>query len=595
MRQFIFVCRSFFFHYFTINFLNRNNILTLFDERLPYSYQNIYSLEDKNPEISLLGSNRISLKSISWFQDVNTGYVWNKKMLSAYIQYGKGDGNDIKVPWELSRCYFLPQMAAAYCKNNDTYYAKECITILDNWIQENPPYFGPNWMNAMEVGIRISNWCVTFQLLLPYFKEYKVTESTFLKQFYASCWQHGDYIFHNLEKGTVISNHYLADIVGLLYIGVSFPEFKESKKWLTCAIEGLEECMKKQVYEDGVDFESSISYHRLVTEMFGCAALVCKYAKIQLSESYLGKLQKMFHFVWHYTKPNGQAPQIGDNDNGRLHIFEKEINSKIINDHSHLFVLAEKIWPQKIWPEKKSILFSKGQIAILRSKNIYCAISGRPNGQNGNGGHCHNDIGSFELNAYGKDFFIDPGTYTYTADLDSRNLFRSTKMHNTVMVDSEEQNRIPPKEQGVFWMYEDAKPKITKWETDKLKDVLGVEHYGYNRLQNQITHKRLFRFYKSREILEINDLFLGTGDHKFEWNFYLHPSIHIQSEDRKIFLTNEDKTLIFEFPESLVYTISETSVSPSYGIKIQSKKIIFLFYGNATDTSFFFRIYSNLL
>jgi len=76
-----------------------------------------------------------------------------------------------------------------------------------------------------------------------------------------------------LEFGHIRGNHYLSDIAGLIYLGIFFQETKEGKKWLEKGVSALEEEMEFQVYPDGVGFKGSISYHRLVTELFLSATL----------------------------------------------------------------------------------------------------------------------------------------------------------------------------------------------------------------------------------------------------------------------------------------------------------------------------------
>ena len=65
-----------------------------------------------------------------------------------------------------------------------------------------------------------------------------------------------------------------------------------------------------------------------------------------------------------------------------------------------------------------------------------------PNGQNGNGGHCHNDKLSFELTINNIPIIIDPGTFVYTPFPKNRNQYRSTSYHNTVCIKKSEQNRF---------------------------------------------------------------------------------------------------------------------------------------------------------
>ncbi|GAI52634.1 unnamed protein product, partial [marine sediment metagenome] len=115
------------------------------------------------------------------------------------------------------------------------------------------------------------------------------------------------------------------------------PEFKESEKWKNFGIKELKKEMKKQVYPDGVDFEASTCYHRLVFELFFYATFLViingqdfkedNFAQVGnaiFGEEYLQRLYKMFDFVFYALKPNGRMPQIGDNDNGRLHVFAKQ-------------------------------------------------------------------------------------------------------------------------------------------------------------------------------------------------------------------------------------------------------------------------------
>jgi len=69
-----------------------------------------------------------------------------------------------------------------------------------------------------------------------------------------------------------------------------------------------------------------------------------------------------------------------------------------------------------------------------------------------------------------------------------RREFRSTKSHNTVMVDGQEQNRFI--ERGIFWVQPDAKVKVLNWTSGPDLDIFVGEHWGYTRLEGEIIHKR---------------------------------------------------------------------------------------------------------
>ena len=197
----------------------------------------------------------------------------------------------------------------------------------------------------------------------------KVADPHAVHRIAQSLYEHALFIEAHLEYGPVISNHYLSDLVGLLYLGVFFRSLPESKRWQTLAIAGLEECMQRQVYDDGVDFEASIPYHRLVTELFGYAALVCRHATTSLSSTYWSKLECMVDFARHYTKPDDHAPQIGDNDNGRLHLLEADSTRWVINDHRHLFVLQSCFGQRSNGPRGKVFFFRARRLLFFVQKD----------------------------------------------------------------------------------------------------------------------------------------------------------------------------------------------------------------------------------
>jgi len=361
------------------------------------------------------------------------------------------------------------------------------------------------------------------------------------------------------------SNHYISDIMGLIFISVIFPEFKEAEKWRGFAIKELQKEMEKQVCPDGCDFEASTCYHRLVLELFFFSTLLVvinhkefngeNYREISqeiFGKEYTDKLYKMFDAVCCLLKPNGRMPQIGDNDSGQLFklyprevldlrylfalgaVFFKESKWKIkefFNSEEDiaevLIVYGEKgkeIWDSLQWnslKDVKSKAFPDAGWYVMRDNRNYCIISCGPNGQKGNGGHCHNDKLSFELCINGEDVIVDPGTYVYTPDPEWRNKFRGTAYHNTVVIDGEEQNRF--EKNNVFSMKNDTLPKCLKWEIGDEVAVFIGEHYGYKRFAKSVMHRREIRFHKKEGKLEITDTFEGKGERDLEWNFILSP------------------------------------------------------------------------
>ena len=100
--------------------------------------------------------------------------------------------------------------------------------------------------------------------------------------------------------------------------------------------------------------------------------------------------------------------------------------------------------------------FPDSGIFIFRSHRLHLTICATPPGQNGVGGHSHNDKLSYDLFFDGAKLVADPGTYLYTALPQRRNEFRSVRAHNTIMIDNREQNRWRPGRGGLFATTDDT-------------------------------------------------------------------------------------------------------------------------------------------
>lgn len=549
-------------------------------------YNHIFDLLGSGPKkLSLNGNN---YQPIDWQLDFKSGFRWNSKLFFRWIKYGHVDGVDIIVPWEQSRFQDRMVLAQAYKLTNDPKFAIEFQNQVNDWIENNKFGFGVNWSRAMDTAIRVANWLVLKELFETNFNFSK----EFLIKFYGSIYDHGRYVKkHLLRIKNVTTNHYISGIVGLLFIAVYCPFFKKSKEWQDFAVRELEKEIERQVYPDGCDYEASTSYHLLVLELFFYSLLLCEKTGIFLSKSYKDKVKKMFECISYYIKPNGMAPQIGDNDNGRLFKFSE----RPILEHKYLLSLAaiyfkdgnfklkefnlaeESFWifgenAKAIWenlpfredlPRVKS--FPDVGWYVIRHNDNYCFISCGPNGQGGIGGHAHNDKLSFELMINGQDIIVDPGTYVYTSYPKERNKFRSTEYHNTVKFDNYEQNEIL--ENAIFNLPDRVKIKNTVLkETDEEVRFEGEIQYL------NFTHKRIISFNKKSHNWQITDNISGLKPVKAKLVFHLSPDVYYYNSS--IFLKKTDKKIASIEIEGYKLEKEEYDYSPEYGIKMKAESLI---------------------
>lgn len=93
---------------------------------------------------------------------------------------------------------------------------------------------------------------------------------------------------------------------------------------------------------------------------------------------------------------------------------------------------------------------------IWKSDRLHLIVRCGEVGQNGSGGHSHNDQLSLTLTLDGKTIIADPGSYLYTPDPVMRNKFRGTAMHFTPQpMSGIEQNEWVDGQKGLFSIKKD--------------------------------------------------------------------------------------------------------------------------------------------
>lgn len=498
--------------------------------------------------VDLLGSGPVPLgPDIDWQRDFKTGYRWPTRFYEDVDYVALDKACDIKVPWELSRGYHLVTLGRAYALDANPRYALEVVRQLEQWIAGNPWPYGVNWGRSMEVAVRAVNWVWAIALVgsAPEFHDH--VRPRVLK----SLLQHGRHILDNLEYGGKYSgNHYLSNGVGLLFLGILYPEFVEAEAWLRKGQEIVFGEMPRQVFADGVDFEMGIGYQGLVAEFWYTSLLLCDLNGVPVPEGVRARLEKMFDFMLAYTRPDGTFPQVGDNDDGRL----AGLDDEAVGTHRRHLAVGGAVFRRPdllaaggdavetaVWlcgtdvlhmPRQAarpgSLAFPHGGFYVLRQSDAHMLVDAGSVGLNGIGGHGHNDLLSFDLWAGGAPLLSDSGTYVYTADPAARQTLRATAAHNAMRVDGQEIARMG----GVrdLWLIQDdAHPTVHRWESNEARDVLDVEHDGYRRLPQPVIHRRLIRFYKHERAWVLDDLLTGDGEHLAE--LFLHPGVPVVEQE----------------------------------------------------------------
>jgi hypothetical protein len=502
---------------------------------------------------------------IDWQLDFKSGYRWSESTWYRDIRFGHLPGVDIKVPWELARMQHLPQLAWAHALATagepgfarPESYGRELRNQILDFVATNPPRFGVNWACTMDVAIRAANWLVACDLLRALGAAF---DADFERVFLAAIHDHGRHIVENLEwYSDSRGNHYLSDVVGLLFVAAYLPSGAETDAWLAFSLRELVGEAEFQFGADGANFEGSTCYHRLAAELVAYATALalslepdrlraagaCDPSRfprlagpsggepprprvpiagtaLDLPESHWERMARMAEFTIDVTRPDGRAVQIGDNDSGRfLKLLQRVPEDPL--DHRHLVaalngivgrtdfetasgglesdVVSGLAFPRGAPPRQPARVHAAAGVRLgdaadwerwreadrsaphrlerrfeapgqslggglelrgypdfglwlFRGRRLFLAVRCGPIGQNGNGGHSHNDQLSIELAIDGEDRVRDPGTYLYTPLPARRNEYRSVGSHFAPRVAGREPGRL---DLGLFRLGDEAR------------------------------------------------------------------------------------------------------------------------------------------
>jgi hypothetical protein len=541
----------------------------------------------------LLGSEPVFLgEKIDWHRDFKSGYRWPRIYYQDVEVTRLTDASDAKVPWELSRCHHLLTLARAARLFDDRRFADEVERQLQSWLAENPPGYGINWTSPMEVALRAVNWVWAVGTLEPW----RPLSAPLRADVVRSLEVHGRHIAANLEGTPYLrSNHYLANILGLLVLGAALVGDSRAARWFRRAQAAFEKEINAQVHEDGIGFEASLPYHALALEMFLVAKVTADDAGRPFSAAFHRRLELMLEASRALRHPDGRMPQIGDGDSGRVlpagsrrdpsieHLLS--IGAAVFGHRRPLphgpheevaWTLGVAAWQrlaeQPVAARLARCAFTTSGFYVLRGRRAHVVVRCGDIGQNGNGGHAHNDLLSFELSD-DVPLVVDSGTYAYTSDPQARNLFRSTAAHNTVVVAGAEINPIAPS--ALFRLKQFAHPRVELWEEGPDRVRLAVSHDGYRRLTPPVVHRRTFSLERASDNLEVLDELLGDGVQRAESFIHFAPEatvVHVRESEWEV--QRDDVRYRVELDGFDEVRLTEGWISDRFGVRERGPMLV---------------------
>lgn len=394
-----------------------------------------------------------------WHHNVSTGTAW-PGVGERWDKVPTFDGgvSDIKTVWEASRFDWVLSFAQS-AATGDTAALDRLNDWLADWVGNNPPYTGPNWVCGQESSIRVAH-LLTATLLLE--------TSTPAPRLVALILTHLRRIRPTIAYARGQQNNHATSEGMALFMGGSWI----ARHGATAALqhEGngharagrrlLEDRVDALVFDDGGFAQYSVVYHRLMLDSLSLTEVWRKRLPLdRFSDRFYRKARHATRWLAALTAPGtGDAPNLGSNDGAWLlpigpgtyrdfrpsvalaaHLFDVDCPSAdVASTRALLDWLGEEFAEHPIAPpdNRKSAsvhLLDDSGIAILgdRTRRAFIRLPGyrfRPHQADA----LHVDVWDGDDN-----ILTDAGTFSYARP--NWDYFPSTAAHNTVTFDNRDQ------------------------------------------------------------------------------------------------------------------------------------------------------------
>ncbi|MFR2735666.1 MAG: alginate lyase family protein [Blautia producta] len=510
-----------------------------------------------------------------WNAGFQTDNVWPEKEFSYSISCGsRVDIGDIRTNWELNRHYQFSGLAKNYYLTKDKKFLKELSDLFYDWNKHNLFLHGVEWNSPMEIAIRVNSW--VFSLAFLNMVDEKEDGLRMLK-----CdLEHGilvmiEFINRHFSEYSSANNHLIVELYSVALVGIVF----DNKQWVKYSIKRLTEELPKQNYEDGVNKEMSLHYQAFIMEAYGILMLLLNNNNITVPKNWYSYLSKMSEFVSDSCDESGEVIVFGDNDEGKILnlsggyfnyyryvldlmsvvLEERYTNLNNVNENIGWLVneeLLNRNREKKLYTREFVKSYKQGGYTFIRDiKNkVFIGIDHADLGFGSIAAHGHADALSFQMYVEGRPVFIDSGTYNYHVTPEDRIDFRSTKSHNTVIINDTEQSEML----GPFLWGRRAKCNVLEYPRVEHK-VLRAMHDGYNNIDCQ----RTFEYDEKKRCFTIEDYIKGAK--KYEAHYIVPAHINFKLLTNNVaLLYDEQSNIVLKFSTNMKINFEKKKISQIY-------------------------------
>jgi len=459
---------------------------------------------------------------------------------------------DCKFAWEPNRHHQLVVLGRAYRATGEQRYAAAVVEQLQSWLDQCPFGYGMNWRSPLELGVRLINWVWALDLI----RESGVVTPALHQRLVHAVYLHVWEIARKRSHGSSSNNHLTGELAGIYVATTYFGQLRGRDELRREAARGLQEQLKQLLPADGGWGEHAVGYQLFVLQFLLAVGITARSVGDDFPADYWAGVERMLEFVATLTE-GGPIPKFGDADDGYvLDLGLPGADARgllavgaVLFGNGRLKAAAERFQePARWWlgaaassrfaalPEPASsriashpfsdsgyYLLQAGQRGSLDRISVFfdCAELGF----GAIAAHGHADALSVALRAFGQDVLIDPGTYDYFTFPEWRRYFRSTRAHNTIGVDGQDQSQML----GPFLWGARASATLLTWEPRPNGGVVAGSQDGYSRLPDPVRHHRRVELDADRRSVFITDTLECRSRHDIEVNFHVAPGVRVDA------------------------------------------------------------------
>ena len=526
----------------------------------------------------LAGRMRLFGRVVEVGRAIDWNYEYNAKRpmprgYAADIDYRDyRETGDCKWAWEPSRHHQLVVLGRAYRVTGDRRYATAVVDLLRSWMEQCPIGVGMQWRSPLELAIRVINWVWALEMIRPS----GAVDAGMGERLVGVAYRHLWDIARKYSKYSSANNHSIGEAAGV-YVGAAYwPQLNDAAAWRAEAKDLLVKEMLGQVDADGVHQELAVGYHLFVTQFFTLAGLAGRRIGDEFPAEYWVRLEKMYAFVAKLCE-GGDPPLMNDCDDGYVlnlgrgsgafrhwllagaRLFGRDEFAAIAGADAEVGETA--YWLLGRDEGKRHSSAPAGSNADVASGNetigsaafkvagIYLLQCGQrggddrisvgfdcgPLGFGSIAAHGHADALAVTLRVGGQDVLVDPGTFDYFSHPDWRDYYRSTRAHNTIEIDGQDQSTMV----GLFNWSERATARCLDWRTNADGARVVGEHDGYR--QMGVTHRRTVSLERAERRVVIEDELVGPAGMTFAQYWHFGENCAVRPETPHRFLVSLPK------------------------------------------------------